>query len=564
MSAASDPAPPGGRLAILHPPGRMGLGPNPFGKDVANLQLWRAMARHGGYAGIDVLTLGPADADEIARALFEGEAHACEVTAAPFTPSRAPETAGVLLRGQPYLEELAWMRRRTASDRAYSLVGLVHTLAPPAIRQMIAATSTAPVHPWDALICTSPAVREGLGRMFAGWGEHLAARTGGRPPPHPALPVIPLGVDAAAMAALADRPAARARARAGLGLGDDDVLVLWVGRLSYFEKAFPQPMFEAVQRAKTATGARVAFVMAGWFPERGDRDRYEAAARARAPDVEVTFADGNDPARVGELWAAADIFLSLVDNIQETFGITPLEAMAAGLPVVASDWDGYRFTVRDGHEGFLVPTLLGPADGGLGARVSEQHLLGAVSYQAYAGAVAQHTAVHIGRAAEALAVLIRSPDLRRRMGAAGRARIREVFDWPVVARQIRGLTDELAAVRAASADPPQTARADPVRGDPFADFAHFATHRLALETQLAAAPGVTAADVRALAGVELDAMFPGLRASPELCAQAFDVIAGRNRPTVREVLLAFPAAQRRLLEMGLAWMAKYGVLDWLE
>ena len=50
---------------------------------------------------------------------------------------------------------------------------------------------------------------------------------------------------------------------------------------------------------------------------------------------------------VGELWAAADVFLSLVDNIQETFGITPLEAMAAGLPVVASDWDGYRYTMRD-------------------------------------------------------------------------------------------------------------------------------------------------------------------------------------------------------------------------
>ena len=31
--------------------------------------------------------------------------------------------------------------------------------------------------------------------------------------------------------------------------------------------------------------------------------------------------------------------------------------MAAGIPVVVSDWDGYRYTVTDGVEGFLIPTL---------------------------------------------------------------------------------------------------------------------------------------------------------------------------------------------------------------
>ena len=56
-------------------------------------------------------------------------------------------------------------------------------------------------------------------------------------------------------------------------------------------------------------------------------------------------------------WAAADLFLSLVDNPQETFGLAPVEAMAAGVPVVVSDWDGYRYTVSDGVEGFRVPTL---------------------------------------------------------------------------------------------------------------------------------------------------------------------------------------------------------------
>lgn len=552
-----------GRLAILHPPGRLGLDANPFGKDVANLQLWQALVRHGGYAHVDVLAFQPVPPDELATGLIGDGEVPTTVAAGLFGASRAPAEAGVLLRGQPDLYDLAWMRRRRASDRAYSLVGLIHTIAPPAMRQIIAMTAVAPAHPWDALICTSPSVRDNLARMFEGWGEHLAQRTGGRPPPHPQLPVIPLGVDGPGFAALADRPEARARARAAAGVGQDDVLVLWVGRLSYFEKAFPQPMFQAVQRAQAASGRRLTFVMAGWFPGENDRGLYEAAARAHAPDVPVRFVDGNDREALGDLWAGADIFLSLVDNIQETFGITPLEAMAAGLPVVVSDWDGYRATVRDGIEGVLVPTLGGPAGGGLGAYLAERHNIEGLIYQAYVGAVAQHTAVHVGRAAEALAALASSPDLRRRMGAAGRARVAEAFDWPVVARQVHALTDALADVRAAAADPAPHPPADPVKGDPFLDFTGFATAALTPETRLLAAPGAEPAQVSSLGAVALDTAFPGLRPSKEVCAEALAFLAAHPGASVREVLTAFPPAQRRSVELGLSWLAKLGLVDWL-
>ena len=554
-----------GRLAILHPSGQTTLGRNPFGKDVANLQLWQALARHAGYARLDVLTFQNVDPSAVARGLLGDSGSATEIATAHHALSRAPIEAGALLRGHPELSDLAWSRRRKASDRAYSLLGVIHTLAPPAIRQLIAAASTAPMHPWDALICTSPSVRDAMENMFAGWGEHLAERTGGRAPPRPALPIVPLGVDAPAFAAQATRPEARARARGTFGLAPDDALVLWVGRLSYYEKAFPQAMFKATQLAVRATGVRTAFVMAGWFPEEHDRGHYEQAARVHAPDVETHFVDGNDHDQLADLWAGADIFLSLVDNIQETFGITPLEAMASGLPVVVSDWDGYRATVRDGIEGFLVPTLGGPTGGGLGGALVERHTIDAVPYQVYAGSVAQHTAVHLGRAGAALADLIRSPDLRRRMGRAGQIRVRDTYDWPVVARQIHDLTDELAAVRAAAADPIYRVSLDPVKGDPFRAFTGFASKVLTPDTRFVAMPGVTALTVRnAGQAVALDTGFPDFRAPPDVCAQAFEVIAAApSGLTVREVLTAFPVPMRRALELGLAWMAKCGFVDWL-
>ena len=551
------------RLAIYHPPGRLGLGQNPFGKDVANLQLYRALANHGGYDHIDFLSNSPGDPALVTEGLFPGGRPTATVATGSVLSPEAPAAAGVLFRGQPDLAELAWGRRRAANDRAYSLVGLIHTIAPPAMREMIATSVTAPVQDWDAVICTSPSVREAMVKMFDDYGDYLGDRFGGSRRPRPRFPMIPLGVNAGEIREKADRPGARARVRADLGIEGDEVLIIWVGRLSFFEKAFPQPMFRAVEEAARATGVRLHFALAGWFPNGDvDRARYEQVAAAYAPSVQVDFQDGNDPEVVADLWAAGDIFISLVDNIQETFGITPVEAMAAGMPVVVSDWDGYRSTVRDRVEGFLIPTLGGPP-GPLGQAMANRHGAGLDSYQSYVGAVAQHTAVHVGRAAEAIAELVRSPDLRKRMGAAGRARVRDAFDWPVVVRQINGLLRELAQVRAAATDTQPVHRMNPLRGDPFEDFAGFATHALEVETPLRVRPGVTVADLDRIAGVDLDKAFSGWRINLDEARQILERMAAGETLNVKAVLLTFPMERRRQVQMGLVWMAKLGLIDWL-
>src|SRR5207244_1790203 len=66
-----------------------------------------------------------------------------------------------------------------------------------------------------------------------------------------------------------------------------------------------------------------------------------------------------------------------VDNLQETFGLTPIEAMACGVPQVVSDWDGYRDTVLDGVTGYLVPTVWTRCDDDLrrGVAITGKNLL---------------------------------------------------------------------------------------------------------------------------------------------------------------------------------------------
>src|SRR6516164_5936950 len=111
---------------------------------------------------------------------------------------------------------------------------------------------------------------------------------------------------------------------------------------------------------------------------------------ATARGVRVTFVDGTQPDTRFAVWHAADIFASLSDSIQETFGLVIVEAMASGLPVVASDWDGYRDLVADGETGFLVPTSM--VRGGT-ADATARLLLGATDYDGFLAECNQAVAV---------------------------------------------------------------------------------------------------------------------------------------------------------------------------
>lgn len=549
------------RLALYNLAAPAGAGHRMFGKDVANLDLFRALIRHGGLERVDLMLTPPRTPAEIGGQLDLSAEETARLAPTGITDWATANTAGTVLRGSALIPALAWQRRATIGDAGASLIGVIHTLGPPAIRADMAEASVAPVQPWDALVCTSPSVQQVAMRLFDGWEAHLAERTGGKAPPRPQLPVIPLGVDGARFAAMADRPEARARLRATLGIGAEDVLLLWVGRLSFFEKAFPQPMMRAAEEAARASGRRVHLAMAGWFPSPAEHEpAYRAAAAAYCPSVPFHLIDGTDPDAVADCWAAADVFVSLVDNIQETFGITPVEAMAAGLPVVVSDWDGYRSTVRDGVEGMLIPTLIGPP-GAIPSQLPLTHGVGLTSYQSYAGLIAQHSAVHVGRAAEAIAALANDPDLRRRMGAAGRARVADALDWRVVAPRYVALAEELAAIRRALGRLGQRGAA-PLNADPFADFAPFATAVLGYDSRLALRGGAGATDLDRAAGLMLDRVGEGWRADRADCDRILALLAPGPQ-TVRELLLAYPVEKRRRVQLSLLWLAKIGIVDWL-
>jgi D-inositol-3-phosphate glycosyltransferase len=176
-------------LTLSHPAGHLRQPDGqPFGKDVANVGLFSALARHGGFERINVLRQLSVSAAELAPQFFPADGPRRVLATGSLVNTDLPRRSGLLLRGAAALAELAWVRRTASADADYSLVGLIHTTAPPFIRHQIAASVLAPTHPWDAVICTSPSVQQAMQAMLDQQVAWLQERFGVRHTPQPQLP----------------------------------------------------------------------------------------------------------------------------------------------------------------------------------------------------------------------------------------------------------------------------------------------------------------------------------------------------------------------------------------
>lgn len=122
--------------------------------------------------------------------------------------------AGCVFFPAPGFQGATWRRQRLGPARR-SLVGLTHAVSTRRIVQGLHHLHAESVEPWDAIICTSRAVQGAVRRQFEAEAEFVRARFGAARVPQPRLPVIPLGVDAAAFA---PREGARERMRASAPL----------------------------------------------------------------------------------------------------------------------------------------------------------------------------------------------------------------------------------------------------------------------------------------------------------------------------------------------------------
>lgn len=465
---------------------------------------------------------------------------------------------GTLYRADPMIAAEARLRLREG-PASYSICGITHTVSSAGVLEGLGQLTAEPVMEWDAIICTSAAARNVVQASMADAWDQLCWLTGAsRRPASPQLPVIPLGVHCEDWT---PTDAKRAVARDALRLAGDEVALLFAGRLSYAGKAHPFQMFDALQRVAERSGRKLVLLMAGQYFLDHVQKAFEEAAKLVCPDVRLLHVDGADATDYASAFAAADIFLSLADSHQETFGITPVEAMASALPVVVSDWNGYRDTVMDGQTGYRIATWTpAPETGDQLARFYES----TGAFEAYSARVSGAISIDLDALVDRLTLLIADADLRRRLGTAGLRRAREIYDWPIVYGQYRELWAELAEIRRIAPGAPDTQallRAAPGRHhawpDPYRRFASFPTRHIEPHMIVSRA-GSARLD---LAQVSALAVFAHLRFSPAIADTLFRCLDRGPAPferIVRESGLTVDAAAEligRLAKMNLVTLA---------
>ncbi len=189
-----------------------------------------------------------------------------------------------------------------------------------------------------------------------------------------------------------------------LGLQTDEKILLQLGRM--VPRKGVDNVVRALGRLKDS-GVPYRLVVVG-----GETDdpnpmacpeiaRLQKIAREEGVENKVTFVGRKNRDILKYYYCAADVFIST--PWYEPFGITPLESMACGTPVIGSNVGGIKYSVLDGKTGFLVP----PNDPD--ALASKVHLL------------------------------ISDPALLHQMKKASKQRVKENFTWQKVASLVADL-----------------------------------------------------------------------------------------------------------------------------
>lgn len=202
----------------------------------------------------------------------------------------------------------------------------------------------------------------------------------------------------------------RDRVRDEFGFTPDNVVAVTMGRLSQGKGQFF--LLDAAARIADEVPS-LRFLLVG-SPFVGQEhlveelhSRIEVLGLRRCVEISGYRSD------VPDILAASDICV-LPSTLPDSFPTVVLEAMAAGKPVVATNWGGSREMVVDGETGYLVP-------------VDDASVM-----------------------ADRLRLLAESPDLRRQMGEAGQRRAEELFTRERMVREFWTLMEEVVQKRSAT------------------------------------------------------------------------------------------------------------------
>jgi D-inositol-3-phosphate glycosyltransferase len=210
------------------------------------------------------------------------------------------------------------------------------------------------------------------------------------------LSVVPCGVDVDCF-----RPLDMVQSRIALGLDPDVPVLLFIGRIE------PLKGIDVLIRAVSQLDGKFQLLVVGG-DEKDVLRTHELHVLAEEMGIagKVVFADAVPHDELPRYYNAASV--CVVPSYYESFGLVALEAMACGVPVIASRVGGLKETVQDGRTGYLIPW-----------RCPEPF-------------------------AERLDLLLTNEPLRRSLGEEAR-QVAQAYRWPEIAAQVEDVYHDLVS-----------------------------------------------------------------------------------------------------------------------
>ena len=175
-------------------------------------------------------------------------------------PYKSEEYGGIFIPG-PGISEFCSKRSYHGHDK-YSVVGITHTTASHKVMDGLSSIVTSDIMPWDAIICTSDCVLDTVNKVIEDRFEKLNSKLSIKNPVYPQLPVIPLGTDKDEFE-YTDKY--KKQSRKSLGIKDNDIVIVYVGRLSFHAKAHHLPMYLALENCSKELKKRKNSHYSNWL-----------------------------------------------------------------------------------------------------------------------------------------------------------------------------------------------------------------------------------------------------------------------------------------------------------
>jgi len=320
--------------------------------------------------------------------------------------------------------------RNIYSPRPFPVTGVTHSLNAKQASFHTLKVCTAPVLPFDSVVCTSNCGKKVLEKLFKTTEKNfnqMKVKYRGR------MDIIPLGIDDD-YRIVPDRR----QSRKSLGIDDNCFVILSLGRLASDNKMDFAPFLAAMNRfTKKNKDKKIILIIAGGADNHEQKLIRKLLQENQLEETVKLFLNFEDRKK-RFLYSAADIYTAPIDNFQETFGLSVIEAMAHECAVVVSDFNGYSEIVDHDINGIKVPTFWADITKEF-EDVSE-----IMNFPTHQLLLSQSVAVDLDKMFEAFQELLENPEKCRELGKAARKKVEQNYFWSDIMKKYCALWDELS------------------------------------------------------------------------------------------------------------------------